>query len=104
MRTLLLGLAAVFTLASLPMDTSEAHGRGHGASHVSIGVGFGYPAYRPYRYYPSYYGGYGYSSRSYLGFGVWPRYRPRAARTETNRFAALPPGSAALLQTHGSLR
>lgn len=73
MKAWILGLAGAAILGALPTPDAAAHGGRH--SHVSIGVGFGYGYrgfYRPYGYYPS----------SYLGFGIWPRYRARRVRTE----------------------
>ena len=75
MKTVIITLAAVATLLLLPGADADAHGR-HGrhnyvSSHVSFGIGYGYPYYRPYGYYP----------RSYVGVSLWPRPLTRRVRT-----------------------
>jgi len=91
MKALVLGLAAVVVLATLPVEATEASRRHHGSrGHVSIGFGHGYGYGRSYGYRSGYgygrsygyFGSYGYYPRSYIGFNVWPRYRGRRVRSE----------------------
>ncbi len=76
LATGILVAAAAAASSVLPARSAEAHG---GRGHISVGLGYGYGyagRYRPYRYY----GGYAYP-RSYLGVGIWPRYRGIRSRT-----------------------
>lgn len=71
MKTLLVALGAVVMLTAVAFDDAAAHGRHRGSTWVSVGVGYGHPWYRPYRYYP----------RSYVGVSLWPR--PLRTRVRT---------------------
>jgi hypothetical protein len=75
MKSWILALAGAAALAALPLEDASAHGAGRAHISIGFGYGYGYPRYyRPYRYY---------SPSSYVGFGIWPRYRARSVRTET---------------------
>lgn len=63
MKPIMLTLAAIALLAALPLEDASAHGRQRVYTSVNVGIGYGYPYYRPYRYYP----------RSYVGVSLWPR-------------------------------
>ncbi|HEX5046473.1 MAG TPA: hypothetical protein VFX89_05075 [Gammaproteobacteria bacterium] len=70
MRTLILAMAAIVGLISLP-----AHADHHSHTVVSFGFGYGYPAPYPYGFYRPYYGygpWYGYPTIG-VGVGVAPR-------------------------------
>lgn len=71
MKALMVALAAVATLAVLPTQNADAHGNRYLSSRISFGIGYGYPYYRPYRYYP----------RSYVGVSLWPRPLTQRVRT-----------------------
>jgi hypothetical protein len=85
MKILLLSLAAAVAVAALPIESSDAHGRG-GRFGVSVGIGvpgyyrygLGYgPGFGPGFYYGGYYR---YYPRSYLGVTIAPRHRARRVR------------------------
>lgn len=71
MKALTVMLAAIMTLAVLPADDAAAHERYRVYTNIGIGIGYGYPGFRPYRYYP----------RSYVGVSLWPRPLHRRAGT-----------------------
>jgi hypothetical protein len=62
MKALIISLAALGALALSVGEEARAH-RPHGVVRSHVSVGFGYPYYRPYPYYP----------RTWVGISVWPQ-------------------------------